>query len=264
MISHQSTVQPEAIVNDIRQSAGHLIPDPHLRLGDADSAHGVIFGEMAGLGPVAVKPHENAGKAANEQANLERLAALGIDAVEPVRIAAGGLATYLIMVRRAGLRHLGQMNWRANIADFEHLEREIIPTLGRVATVLARWHGLGIFHGDAQLKNLVFDREGKSVFVDAEKTQFNPPAGELTTKLARKDIGLFGLSVLARGLLYDKSAAYRVAFMRRYFLAPYIEQVQVQNQGIDIDALSQSLEERWSDAIKSGWTPKWAQLNAKP
>src|SRR5262249_23919129 len=159
------------VVEDIRRNVGYFTPDPHLRLGDADSAHGVLFGEMHGEGDVAVKPHASETRAHAERLALEKVASMGFETLNPMRVATGGLAAYLITARRSGIRHLAQMNWNVNVAQRDELESMIIPTLSRAASAMAQWHSAGIFHGDPQAKNVAFGPDGVPIFVDAEKAQ---------------------------------------------------------------------------------------------
>lgn len=214
----------EKIVNDIRHNIGYFQPDPNLRPGDADSSHYVLFGVMPEFGSVAVKPFtRRRQKATREKDALKAVASRGFDALEPLVVAEGGLASYLITRRISDLRHLGELDWRANIAS-PRLKRSITPTLNKVASVLADLHNSGIVHGDYRVQNAVFDPTGTHVFVDGENAWVDlPPA--LRTDASNKDVGLFGASALHRGVLSDRSAGYRAGYMKDELLTPYLEAV---------------------------------------
>lgn len=213
---------PEAVVNDVRRAVGHFEPNPYLRLGEEDSAHGVMFGEISAYGEVAVKPfYGGPGKARIEAGNLKAVAERGFDALDPLDVVGGGLATYLITRRREGLGHLGQVPWTTNVAS-PTLKGVLAPTLIAAADTAAQWHNAGVTHGDMQVKNMSYDRNGGSVYGDAEKTQVNtpPPA---RTQLAHRDLAKFGFSVLERDFLGDRSPRYRAGFLAEAFVDPYLE-----------------------------------------
>src|SRR4051812_37278596 len=117
-LGRDSNVGADVLVNDFRHAAGHFDLHPHWQLGESDSAHGVMFG-MANAydGAVAVKPFKNHSKPYVESTNLRKVAELGIDALEPLDVVRGGLASYLVTRRREGLRHLGQIDWHLNVAS---------------------------------------------------------------------------------------------------------------------------------------------------
>lgn len=256
MIIRNNKTSPQSIVHDIHHAIGKFTPDHWRQLGDADSAHGVLFGELDGIGRVAIKPHAREERAATELRNLERIRRAGFDALEPLGFATGSLATYLVTVHRGDIRHLGQMRWRANVAAKE-LPQVIVPTLHMAATAIAAWHNAGITHGDAQIKNVAFDKQENSVYVDAERTQFNHH-GEMGIKMAHKDLKLFGTSALARGLLDDRSVTYRAGFLREALLDIYFEQA---NQDMDrpgIEDQKAMIEDHWTQMLSSGVMPRWA------
>lgn len=259
MISRGNATPANAVINDIRKYVGYFVEDPHLRLGDGDSAHCVLFGELKEYGQVAIKPFVAVGRAHTERLNLGRVSERGFDALRPLQVSEGAVASYLVTERRSGLRHLGQMNWNMNVASRAEINGVIVPTLGQAALTLASWHAERIFHGDAQIKNLAYDSGGSSVYVDAEKTQFSPK-GELAEKLAYKDVALFGLSTMARGLLSDRSASYRVGFLNDNLVQPYVETLQAQPaNAINTVELAARLDERWELAAKSDWAPRWVR-----
>lgn len=250
-------------VRDVQRTVGYFEPSPHLRIGDADSAHQVLFGTMPGMGgPVVVKPFSKPGKAQVESRNLIGVHERGFEALEPLAVAGGSLATYLITRQRPGLTHLGQVNWSANIAS-PHLKRVITPTLGLAGHTAATWHNAGITHGDLQVKNMVYDPNGTSVYVDAEKTQLKSGSAQLT-HVASKDLGLLGLSVLSRGLLDDRSVQYRAGYLNEALLDPYFDVAKPQIFTVPEDQRRADLQAHWVGKMQSGYTPAWVgrQLDA--
>jgi|GEM_PF-4053435 len=214
----------EGYVNDIRASVGYFEPDPYLVLGESDSMHGVMFGVMPELGQVAIKPFQRLGKAQAEEHNLRNVAERGFDALEPITVASGGLASYLITERRKGLRHLGQMDWSTDVAS-KRLSNVLVPALGVAAQTAADWHSAKITHGDMQIKNMAYDVHGNSVYIDAEKTAIGTSLPSHLTQLAHKDLGMLTSSVLhsSRGFLHDKSPSYRVGVVTESFIDPYLD-----------------------------------------
>ncbi len=94
MAAEQPKLAPDQVVTDVRRRVGHFTQDPYFRLGNADSVHGVVFGELSNLGAVAIKPFgkNGLGRAKGEQRNLLRVAEAGFEALEPLTVAKGGLA----------------------------------------------------------------------------------------------------------------------------------------------------------------------------
>jgi len=249
MIVRGSGVTAEQVVKDVSANISYFVPDPHLRLGDADSAHGVLFGQLAGYGEVAIKPHKLLARAEEEGHKLERVAEMGFDAVTPIHVAEGGLAAYLVMLRRAGLRHLGQVDWEVHIADHQRLQGIIIPTLGSAAEALASWRSAGIFHGDSQAKNMAYGSDGNSVYVDAEKTQFNP-AEAVAQSMHIKDLILLGQSIMRRGLLNDRSPEFRLNFLVSHLLDPYLEQLHTANPRLNLNSIRSGVKAVWLEALE--------------
>lgn len=257
MAAENPKLTPEQVVTDIRRRVGYFKENPNLRPGDADSKHGVLFGELSSLGPVAVKPFGDFGRARGERDHLKRVAEAGFEALEPLAVAKGGLATYLITRRRNGLRNLGQNNWDVNVAS-RHLKGIVVPTLATVASTFADWNNAGIFHGDGQPKNLVYDkRTGNPVFADAERTQFNP-SGNKSVLLGDRDLSLFGINALSRGLLDDRSAKYRAGFLNAHLLEPYMDAVTYPTYGVTPEERQEIIQGQWVRSIKRDWQPHWA------
>lgn len=218
----------ENLVNDIRRSVGHFEPNPYLRLGETDSAHGVLFGDIPALGSVAVKPFTTRVRAMDESWNLRAVAKKGFAALEPLNVATGALSSYLITKRRPDLRPLSQLCWRADVAS-PRLRQTLEPALGLAAETAAAWHNAGIIHGDMGVKNLAYDTIGQSVFIDAERSLVGSRSLQRRTAGAHRDLALLTRSVLAKGLLADRSPRYRLGFVEDTFLTPYFDLVKPEN-----------------------------------
>lgn len=252
----------EAMFYDVRAAAGNFQVNPYLQLGDADSAHMVMFGQLEPYGDVAVKPFTKEGKARRESKLIEDISARGFDTLEPLLVATGGLGSYLITRHQPDLRHLGQLDWAASIAA-PRLKSELIPTLNTAGGHLGSLHGEKIVHGDYQIKNAAVNKHGKPVVVDVERAQINQAEG-LFEAGADNDHTLFGLSVMARGLLNDRSPSFRAGFLTDNFLRPSFDAEQAKGQGVDRAARIADIQSRWVALIKVGRIPLWLrnQMNA--
>ncbi len=261
-ISRASLITTEQMVNDIRQHVGHFDPNGNRRMGDADSAHQVIFGWRPGYGDVVAKPFTKYQRGLREMVSLETVALRGFDAIEPLQLARGGLATYLFTRRLRELRHLGQFDWNANIAS-PRLRTSIAPTLTSVADALSSYHNAGIVHGDYQAKNAMFGPDGRPIYGDAEKTWIDAPV-EPRTAIANRDVGLFGVSVLARGLLHDRSASYRAGYLGDQLLDPYFAATDPANYNMTPQERQAAITDYWVGAIQRGYTPSWVTRQTQP
>ncbi len=240
--------EQEDIVKDIRHNVGHFVENPYLRLGDADSAHGVIFGELDSLGEVAVKPHSKPPRPRAEFRNLERAAARGVDAVVPLQVADGQIAHYLFTQRRPGLSHLGQVNWGVGIAAPE-LRSVVAPTLNLGASTIADMHNVGITNLDSQAKNIVFDTDGNHVLADGERISFDEPYGTRTIH-ANHDVQVLGYSVLHRGLLADRSPTYRAGFLTDEIAEPYLGRVDGELFPDPLEVRREDIKDKWIGFIQ--------------
>lgn len=244
----------EALINDVRRAAGHFEPNPYRQLGEGDSAHGVMFGVMPEHGEVAVKPfYSGAVKARIEARNLVAVKERGFDALEPLQVVSGGLASYLITRHREGLENLGQVPWAASVAS-PHLRGVLAPALTTAGETAAQWHNAGVTHGDMQAKNMIFGSNGESVYADAEKTQLNSPA-VTRTRLAHRDLTKLGHSVLDRGLLADRSPKYRAGFLTDALVDPYLDLVKPELFALDPQTRRAALEDWWVQAVQEGRAP---------
>ena len=210
----------QAIVNDISGAVGDQFrPKPHQQIGDGDSAHQVLFGEFDFSGPVAVKPHSRESKAAHELRHLEAVAERGVETVEPLGLASGALATYLVTQRRDGLRHQGQIDWGVGIAS-RALGKIIIPTLRDTVEFVDHLNEHDVIHGDFQPKNVVFDiGSGVPVALDLERAAVDRSQSEHDRRL-EDDLERYGGIVLGRGLLSDRTPQYRASWLRDQLVDP--------------------------------------------
>ncbi len=233
----------ENIAHDVSMSVAPFEENPNLRLGDADSGHGVIFGTLEGIGEVAVKPHPKRQRALQESRNLEVANERGLNAVEPIVVAVGGVSNYLITRYRPGLSHLGQTDWAIEAGE-PQIQSVLEPALDLAANVIAARHNVGIVNLDSQVRNIVSDQEGADVFVDAEKALVDQRP-DVKTLHGNKDVVALGTSVLHRGLMSDSTPSYRVGFLRETVIEPYLEQV---NPDLFVE-----LPEVRSDVVQQRW-----------
>lgn len=256
-LGRDSRVTQGELLNDFRHIVGHFEPNPHWQLGEGDSAHGVMFGHSADYGPVAVKPFRDPNKPQIEATNLRKVGELGFDALEPLDVVRGGLAGYLVTRHREGLRHLGQIDWRINVAS-RSLATVAMPTLVTAGETAAAWHNEGVVHNDWVAKNAIYGPDGNAVFADAEKTRVMRGQAPEVTRLADRDLAQFGGSVFARGLLHDRSAKYRADYAEEMLLGPYFDAVKPDAFVTEPDERRGKIVANWIKALKTGTAFKWA------
>jgi len=216
-------LSPHAITADLTTAVANFVPNPNLRLGDTDSTHGVIFGDLDGYGEVAVKPHQKIQRAWREQKTLETAAERGIHAIKPLMVADGELSSYLVTQRLPGLYHLGQTDWAVS-AESRSLKSVVEPALEVAARSIAARHQRGLVKLDCTVKNIVLESYGADVLADAEAVLVDVPS-EHRSKHGNQDLRNLGCSALHRGLLSEKPPEYRIGFLTENFLEPYFAQV---------------------------------------
>lgn len=154
-----------------------LLPEG-LKLGAGDSHHGVAFGEVLieedgserQVG-VAIKAFDtDSGQARHEFDSLLAARRLGFDTFEPLALAKHGVDTFLITRRRRDINSLDNIAWDISPHDTERYQNQVLPALKLMTTYLARIHGNGFFHGDAQAKNFAVTDTGTSLISDLEDT----------------------------------------------------------------------------------------------
>ncbi|HSX23736.1 MAG TPA: lipopolysaccharide kinase InaA family protein [Candidatus Saccharimonadales bacterium] len=254
---------PEAVVNDIRHNVGHFVPDPHIQLGDTDSAHRLHMGMLEPYGQVAIKPFGREIKALHEKSMLQAVRERGFETFDPLAVASGSLGVYLITAYRPGLRHLGQVDWNVDIAS-PQLSRVIIPTLHTVGNFLAGLHRAEVTHGDFQVRNAVYDRLGKPVVVDLEKGQIQTNhSRDHRRKSKDADIQLFGQSVLDRGLLLDRSANYRARFLGEEFVTPAQEASSGTDSSEELERRKSEIQAKWMAGLRRDHGTPWMKQQLK-
>lgn len=219
------SLDPERVhqqyLDDIARNVGFFVENPYLKLGDSDSGHGVMFGKLSPYGEVSIKPHETFGRAQHEVEVINHAREKGLDTIDPLYIAAGGLRVYMISSYYRGLRNLGQLNWREDVAS-RRLHKVLTPTLHFAANFAGEIHEKGITHGDFQVKNVALTTEGSPVFVDVENGQIRLKGQELVRK-GDRDLVRMSYSVLRRGLLHDRSMKYKLGYLGDEFVDPALE-----------------------------------------
>lgn len=190
--------------------------------GIAESGHGVVFGFAKRLGEIAVKPHGKYERADMERRRMLAVAALGIPTLEPLEVAAGNHASYLVTRQNPDLTDMSQHAWAASIGN-RRTRRELIPALMQGGQDMARFHSVGVAHGDAHVGNMARDEAGQ-VALDLERVSINEPPDKLAPKVTT-DLHKLGASVLVRGFLAERSSGYRAGALGEHLLAPYMELV---------------------------------------
>lgn len=222
MIDSSQRPSPEQISEDIQSLYGSFELDPLGQVGISDSAHGVVFGTIEGVGDVGVKPFTKLGKAKRELSTYERLEDLGFETIEPLEAIRCEAASYLISIRRRGLRNLAQEPWRESTESEIKLARTL-AALGSVAIDTASLHGSGVTHGDYQVKNVSYDtRSGLFVVTDVERMQIGR-AGEYQRVGATEDMGRLGTSLIKKGVFDGKTTQGRIRMLDEALLEPYME-----------------------------------------
>lgn len=243
------------IVDDIKPHVGDFVEVEGEALGNQDSAHNVRFGESSELGPIAVKPFGKYQRAWREAWALDAVAQKGILAIEPLKVAQGALAAYLITRHVPDLRHLGQLDWKVE-AGSSRLRTVIAPTLNEVASTLAGNHKRQVVHGDYQPKNAMRLPTGEQIYGDAEKTWVDPPVTEMTG-LGNKDVALFGATALSWGLLQDSSPSYRAGYVNEELLDPYLRTANPEQFAMSPEERQQAIVNYWVEGMKRGGVASW-------
>lgn len=240
-----SAPSPEVISQDISKLYGGFEIDTLGQLGVSDSAHGVVFGEIPGLGDVAVKPFTKIGKARHEQSNYERVLKKGFETIDPIDSVSGQRASYLISIRRRDLTNLAQRPWSESL-DSEKRLADTFAGLGSVALDTAVLHDAGITHGDYQAKNIVYDSTtGLYVVADVERAQIDR-AGDDHKVDATKDVIKVGESLLSKGVFAGVSPVRRVELLEGALLEPYLSSASSGNRPDGKEVLA-----KWADkAVK--------------
>lgn len=210
----------QAYLDDIAKYVGYFVENPYLRFGDSDSGHGVLFGKLDGYGDVAIKPFTALGRARHEAEVLEHVKTKGFDALTPLGISSEGIYAHLVTEYRPGLKHLGQVQWKVNVASPD-LRNVIIPSLNFAGNFAGQLHSNGITHGDFQVKNVAL-RGDSPVVMDVENGQIRLSGNELHRK-ADADLATFAGSTIRRGILWDRSLAYRLKTIEEHFIEPALE-----------------------------------------
>ena len=139
-------------VKDINKNIGYFKENIYRTLGNSDSGHGVMFGDLEPHGQVAIKPFPLITRAFHEKEVLDEIISYpNLDAINPIKVATTGIYVYLVTIYRQGLRHYGQLPWNQDITS-RKLKKVISPVLEDIAQITSNLHLSGITHGDMQPK----------------------------------------------------------------------------------------------------------------
>jgi hypothetical protein len=156
-----------------------------LKLTRQNSAHHVFFGAVRiqgeKAGPlnalVAVKPHIEtekgaAGKPFRELGNLALLQGMGHEGIyKPLGIVRSKESNFVVTEAKSGVKTLDNHRWYGDTNLFterrkalthqqlESLHGRDVEVIARVFELFGTVHAAGIFHGDAQMKNIGWTRE---------------------------------------------------------------------------------------------------------
>jgi hypothetical protein len=179
---------------NIMARTGNVLPElvevellPGAQLGAADSHHGVVFGR------VAVKVGDNAAvvKVAFKEFTTESERAIqehdvllaahqrGFETFVPLAVARDGERTYLITEKRDEVTSMDNEDWSLSPRDAQRYSEIAVPNLHYIADAVAQLHAKGIFHGDAQPKNIARTDVGKFVVIDVEDGRVASDEGQL-------------------------------------------------------------------------------------
>ncbi len=250
----------ETLIADIYRNVGYFAEHPYRHLGDSDSGHGVLFGTLSPYGDVAIKPFTLTVRALHEKEVLEYARGEGFDTIEPLEVASEGLYAYLISKYRPDLRHLGQLSWNENVAS-RRLHREITPAVNFAANLAGSLQVRGITHGDMQAKNIMLSTSGTPVLADMENGQIKLRGTELAKK-GDRDLARFGISVLRRGLLADRSIRYRLGYLGDELINPALEVAELPTNYDRRDAVKTAIAEAIDKYVR-GRHPKVHDLHRR-
>jgi hypothetical protein len=172
-------VSPGALSREIGELGATVVEIellPGAQLGAGDSHHDVTFGEVVlRVGEeeraveVAIKTFDTGtGEAEHEHDSLIAVRQKGLDAFQPLAIAKDRNNLYLITAKRDEIESRDNADWTISPSDEEAFENIVRPELAFMSDVMAQLHAKGIFHGDAQPKNIAKTDTGRNVVMDLE------------------------------------------------------------------------------------------------
>jgi len=243
--------------------------------GAESSAHQVFFGGLTGntgTVNVAIKPMDRRGALMAEWVNLHLVRRRGFETFRPMGMMLTNEGGFLLTERRDKVESMDNADWASTITHRQSHEA-MLDDLRKVGPVLAGLHDAGIFHGDAQLKNVVMDQKGGIYFIDWEAaTIVEPPiwgelteiqSGEVGIKTEKDLKALFGSLLRARsdggvGMLNGLTPDTQFSIFRELVLTPYLEErLTLLEKGTHVapeELLLQlgEVEERIENYIKAG------------
>lgn len=140
--------------------------DSHHQVAVADAA--ISYGGETVTVSVALKPFTTASGGAEYEHNaLIESRRKGFDTYKPLALAKNGETTYLITEWRSEVTTLDNEDWSIKPNDPRY-EVEVVPNLTFIAHSLATMHARGVFHEDAQPKNIARLDTGEILLIDLE------------------------------------------------------------------------------------------------
>ncbi len=117
--------------------------------------------------PVVIKNHPTSQKAEQEYKNVLKVIKRGVITPPPLALVSDGKESYILFAFDQNLRAADTINWRA-FPEPER-KREVTTFLDKYAKALAQLHAVGIYHHDAQPRNVSYSRDsGEISFFDFE------------------------------------------------------------------------------------------------
>lgn len=210
-----------------------------------ECGHGIALGHSKQHGRVAIKPHFKHGKAQNEWNVMNICREMEIPTLEPLALARGCLATYIVTRHERNLMSLAQVNWARTIAD-RRTQTDLLPRLERAGQDAAFLHMKGVIHNDFHSGNVTYRNGSEFVATDLERASVNVRTRAHLESGAQGDVYRLGATLLVnRGFLGDRSALFRAAALNEHLTMPYIEASKVE---VDPDRLVKD----WANAAQTG------------
>lgn len=198
--------------------------DPIHKLGNADSAHNVIFAKTTDESEdkleLVVKPYEKHQKGENESKMIDFARKLGFITLEKY---SNDLIEFqdlkiLITKRMPQLSSMNQINW-AKFYPCDPGFGQIVNTLKDIISFTRQMHEKNFSHGDYQVKNITRNILNQFVLIDLECASNNND----DFKSRKKDIEKLGKSLVRKRFLKDCTQEIFDDFFINIVIFPYLE-----------------------------------------